>query len=275
MLSHLLLWVVFKYTVGEDNGPPLQYSRLENPMDAGAWWAAVHGVAKSRTRLSDFTFTFHFHASEKAMATHCSVLAWRIPWTGEPGGLPSIASHRVGHDWSDLPAAANIQWLALKFSSFVPPPHFAPDLLFHCLCWPCPSQFWFLSQQSFFSTGPTLKQSLDGQFREFKGVLMLSHFSHFQLCATLWTTAHQAPLSMGFSRQGYWSGCHALLQGIFMTQGSNLCLLCLLHWQAGFSPQAPPGKPPACQEGRRGAFSFLSLHLAHNCLAHNRHHLGV
>ena len=73
----------------EGNGTPLQYSRLENPMDGGAWWAAVHGVAKSRARLSDFTFTFHFHALEKELATHSSVLAWRIPGTG---------SHRVGHD---------------------------------------------------------------------------------------------------------------------------------------------------------------------------------
>ena len=67
-------------------------------MDGGAWWAAVHGVAKSGTRLSDFPFTFHFHALEKEMATHSSVLAWRIPGTGEPGGLPSMGSHRVGHD---------------------------------------------------------------------------------------------------------------------------------------------------------------------------------
>ena len=88
------------------SGTPLQYSCLENPMDGGAWWAAVHGVAKSRTRLSDFTFTFHFHALEKEMATHSSVLAWRIPGTGEPGGLLSMGSHRVGHDWSDLAAAA-------------------------------------------------------------------------------------------------------------------------------------------------------------------------
>ena len=91
---------------GEGNGTLLQYSCLENPMDGGAGWAAVHGVAKSRTWLSDFTFTFHFHALEKEMATHSSVLAWRIPRTGEPGGLPSMGSHRVGHDRSDLAAAA-------------------------------------------------------------------------------------------------------------------------------------------------------------------------
>ena len=74
-------------------------------MDRGAWWAAVHGIAKSRTRLSDLLFTFHFHALEKEMATHSSVLAWRIPGRGEPGGLPSMGSHRVRHDWSDLAAA--------------------------------------------------------------------------------------------------------------------------------------------------------------------------
>ena len=79
---------------------------LENPMDRGAWWAAVHGVAKSRIRLSDFTFTFLFPALEKEMATHSSVLAWRIPGTGEPGGLRSMGWHRVGHDWSDAAAAA-------------------------------------------------------------------------------------------------------------------------------------------------------------------------
>ena len=82
----------------EGNGTPLQYSCLENPMDGGAWRAVVHGVAKSRTRLSDFTFTFHFHALEKEMPTHSRVLAWSIPGTGEPGGLPSMGSHRVGHD---------------------------------------------------------------------------------------------------------------------------------------------------------------------------------
>ena len=94
------------HVLGEGNGTPLQYSCLENPMDGGAWKAAVHGVAKSRTWLSDFTFTFHFHALEKEMATHSSVLALRIPGMGEPGGLPSMGSHRVRHDWSDLAAAA-------------------------------------------------------------------------------------------------------------------------------------------------------------------------
>ena len=77
---------------GEGNGTPLQYSCLENPLGGGAWWAAVHGVSKSWTQLSDFTFTFHFLVLEKEMATHSSVLAWRIPGTGEPGGLPSMGS---------------------------------------------------------------------------------------------------------------------------------------------------------------------------------------
>ena len=77
---------------------PLQYSCLENPMDTGAWKAAVHGVVEGQTLMSDFTFTFHFLALEKEMATHSSVLAWRIPGTGKPGGLPSMGWHRVGHD---------------------------------------------------------------------------------------------------------------------------------------------------------------------------------
>ena len=92
------------------DGTPLHCSCLESPMDGGAWWAAVHGVARSRTRLSDFTFTFHFHALEKEMATHSSVLAWRIPGMGEPSGLPSMELHRVGHDWSDLEAAVADVW---------------------------------------------------------------------------------------------------------------------------------------------------------------------
>ena len=91
---------LLKGTPGEGNGTPLQHSCLENPMDRGAWWGAVHGVTKSRTRLSDFTFTFHFHALEKETATHSSVLAWRIPGTGEPGGL-----HLWGHTQSDMTEA--------------------------------------------------------------------------------------------------------------------------------------------------------------------------
>ena len=92
LLVSLMNWCSVRF------GIPLQYSCLENPMGGGAWWAAVRGVAKSQTRLSDFTFTCHFHALEKEMATHSSVLAWRIPGTGEPGGLLSMGSHRVGHD---------------------------------------------------------------------------------------------------------------------------------------------------------------------------------
>ena len=81
-----------------ENANPLQYSFLENPMDGGARWATVHGVAKSQIRLSNVTFTFHFPASEKEMATHSSILAWRMPGMVEPGGLLSMGSHRVGHD---------------------------------------------------------------------------------------------------------------------------------------------------------------------------------
>ena len=83
---------------GEGNGDPFQYSCLENSMDGGAWWAAVHGIVKSRTQLSDFTFTFHFHALEKEMATHSSTLAWKIPWMEEPVRLQSLGSLRVRHN---------------------------------------------------------------------------------------------------------------------------------------------------------------------------------
>ena len=85
-------------SLGGGNDNPLQYFCWDNPMDRGAWWATVHGATKSCTRLNDFTLTFHFHALEKEMATHSSVLAWRIPGTGEPGGLLSMGSHGVGHD---------------------------------------------------------------------------------------------------------------------------------------------------------------------------------
>ena len=123
--------------VGEGNGTPLQYSCLENPMDGGAWWAAVRGVSKSRTQVSDFTFTFHFHALEKEMATHFSVLAWRIPGTGEPGGPPSMGSHRVGHDWSNLAAAT--------FSDTVSPFLVSVALYQDDICKPLKQWFLFLS----------------------------------------------------------------------------------------------------------------------------------
>ena len=84
--------------IGEGSDNPLQYSCMENPMDGGAWQAVVHGVTKSRARLNDFTFTFHFQALEKEMAARTSILAWRIPGTEEPSGLPSMGSHRVGYD---------------------------------------------------------------------------------------------------------------------------------------------------------------------------------
>ena len=108
--------------VGEGDGTPLQYSCLENPMDRGAWEAAVHGVVKSQTQLSNLTFTFHFHALEKEMATHSSILAGRIPGMGELGGLPSMGSHRVGHNWSDLAAAAAFSFTNLNITAqfFIP-----------------------------------------------------------------------------------------------------------------------------------------------------------
>ena len=181
-------------------------------MDGGAWWAVVHGVTKSRTRLSDFPFTFHFHALEKEMAPHSSVLAWRIPGTRELGGLPSMGSHRVGHDWSDLATAAAAASLLKGLTKFfevwllsVFECHFS--VLF-CLCMP--------------------------------GCCL---FSRVWLCATLWTVPCQAPPSMGFSSQEYWSGLPCLLQGIVQTQGSNPCLIHLLHWLSGSLPLASHGKP--------------------------------
>ena len=113
-----LNWTELKEVKGKGKGASLQESCLENPMDGGAWWATVHGVGKSRTRLRDFTFTFHFHALEKEMATHSSVLAWRIQGTMGPGRLPSMGSHRIGHDWNDLAAApAARRWKTYTLNS--------------------------------------------------------------------------------------------------------------------------------------------------------------
>ena len=108
IFSFLLIWGHLIKCIRRRWWHPTPVLLPGNPMDGGACWAAVHGVAKSRTRLSDFTFTFHFHALEKELATHSSVLAWRILGMGEPGGLLSMGLHRVGHDWSDLAAAALI-----------------------------------------------------------------------------------------------------------------------------------------------------------------------
>ena len=133
--------MVISLFFGEGNSNLLQYSCLENPMDGGSWKAAVHGVARSRTRLSDFTFTLHFHALEKEMATHSSVLAWRIPGTGEPGGLPSLELHRVGHDWSDLEAVA---------VTFYEQDSFLPSRLFCLLLITRPTSVFWIYQFLFF-----------------------------------------------------------------------------------------------------------------------------
>ena len=106
--------------IGEGNGNPLQYSCLENPMDRGAWQAAVHGVAKSRIRLNDFTFTFHFYALEQEMAIHSSILAWRIPGTGKPGGLPSLGSHRLKRLSSN--SSSSVFMSVLLFQFILPSP---------------------------------------------------------------------------------------------------------------------------------------------------------
>ena len=120
VIQHITELITCYYTyishiTGEGNGTPLQYSCLENPMDGGAWWAAVRAVAKSRTRLRDLTFTFPFHALEKEMATHSSVLAWRIPWTETPSRLQSLGSQRVGHDWATSPSPSPSNTSQLPF----------------------------------------------------------------------------------------------------------------------------------------------------------------
>ena len=202
----------YTFLVGEGNGSPLQCSCLEHPMDGGAWWPAVLGVAKSRTRLSDFPFTFHFHALEKEMATHSSVLAWRIPGTREPGGLPSMGSHRVRHDWSDLAAVAaayipcgsagkesacnagdlgSIPGLGRSPGEGEGYPHQSSGLenSMDCIVHGVTKSRTRLSDFHFHTySQPSLS--------------LLCLFTQLYSTLTLWTVN---PLSMGFFRQGYWS----------------------------------------------------------------------
>ena len=165
---------------------------LENPMDGGAWWATVHGVTKSRSWLSDFTFTFHFYAMEKEMATHSSVLAWRIPGTAEPGGLLSMGLHRIGHNWSNLAAAAavfvvicycstgkNVPYNGLLYSNKI------NELLHMQLGWISKTTLNKMSQSQ-----KTIHYVVSFHF---SSVQLLSRV---RLFATPWTAAHQASLSI-------------------------------------------------------------------------------
>ena len=206
-------------------------------MDRGAWWAAVHGVAKSRIRLSDFTFTFHFQALEKEMATHSSILAWRIPGMGAPGGLPSMRSHRVRHDWSELTAAAaglthdlnlvllfhsrlfsqTLHLLPRKTNQIPKNPSFVKGKSYLCfykkqsyknmkrhkLRWSCIKHFhfFFLGERSNMETFLAISFSNAWNWK-----VKVKSLSRIRLLATPWTAAYQAPPSMGFSRQKYWSG---------------------------------------------------------------------
>ena len=237
------------FLTGEDNGNSLQYSCLENPMDRGAWYAAVHGDAKSIAQLSNFTFTFHFPALEKEMATHSSVLAWRIPGTEEPGRLPSMGSHRVRHDWSNSAAAEaacfltptpcnqilmwltwDMAWTFMKMViSLVVQTY---NLAFHC----CITLMHGNTSTILLSV--LQNSSIIGLLRGFNALNMkVKSLSCVQFFVTPWTVAYQGPPSMGFSRQEYWSG--SLLQGIFPTQGSNLSLP---HCRQMLLPSEPPGK---------------------------------
>ena len=137
------IYILSMTAFGEGNGTPLQCSCLENPTDGGAWRAAVHGVAEGQTRLNNFTFTSHFHALEKEVVTHSSVLAWRIPGTGEPGGLLSMGSHRVGHDWSNLAAAYlpftgnYIKWYITILYKIIPEFNFSQQFLLNNCVYTC------------------------------------------------------------------------------------------------------------------------------------------
>ena len=176
----------------------LSFEWSQNPMDGGAWWAAVHGVARIQTRLSDFTFTCHVRALKKEMAAHSSILAWRITGTADPGGLPSMGSHRVGNDWSDLAAAAAINIILCVQTNDLRHPIAVCHVL-NCF-------------------------SVSNSMRPYG----------------LYSPRLLSPWDSPGKNTGV--GCHSLLQRIFPTQGSNACLLCLLHWQAGSLLLVPPGK---------------------------------
>ena len=174
-------------------------------MDGGAWWAAVHGVAKSRTRLSNFTFICHSHALKKEMATHSSVLALRIPGTWEPGGLPSIGSHRVGHEWSNLAAVTAAKRTRVS--------HGINYLC--CCCSVCKPCLTLCDPRDSSQPGSPVPGILQARTREWVAIsfcnawkwkVKVKSLSRVRLLATPWTAAHQAPPSMGFSRQEYWSG---------------------------------------------------------------------
>ena len=178
-------------------------------MDGGAWWAAVHGVTKSQTRLSDFTFPFHFHALEKEMATPSSVLAWRIPGMEEPGRLPSMGLHRVGHDWSNLAHTQGKTHLRQVYASLTAA---AAALLQSCptLCDPIDS-----SPPGSAVPGILQARTLEWVAISFcnawKWKVKVKSLSCVQLLATPWTAAHQAPPSMDFPGRSTGVGCHCLL----------------------------------------------------------------
>ena len=172
----------------EGNDTLLQYSCLENPMDGGAWWAAVHGVARSQTWLRDFPFTFHFHALEKEMATHSSVLAWRIPGTGEPGGLPSmgVTQSRTWLKW--LSSSSSRRWVVEDLA-----------LIYVIKC----SMF---SSKSFIVSGLTFRSLIHFEFIFVYGVRKCPNFILLHV-------------AVQFPQHLYWRGCFCpIVSSCFLCQ---------------------------------------------------------